>query len=138
PPPVRPLMRLLRRGSSLVPLAALVLCVPVLPAADPPEWGQFLGPNRDGVSTEKGLNLDWEKKPPKELWKVPLGSGYSSLAVAGDRLVTVAKRGGRDFIVCLRTDNGKGLGAGDAAPTHGGEQEAGARPRARPAHARGA
>src|SRR5262249_56798353 len=75
-PPVRPLMRLLPRGSSLVPLAALVLCVPVLPAADPPEWGQFLGPNRDGVSTEKGLNLDWEKKPPKELWKVPLGSGY--------------------------------------------------------------
>jgi outer membrane protein assembly factor BamB len=125
-------MRLLPRGSSLVPLIALLLGVSVLPAADPPEWGQFLGPNRDGVSTEKGLNLNWEKKPPKELWKVPLGSGYSSLAVAGDRLVTMAKRDDRDFIVCLRTENGKELWAVDAAPSYTDEQKAGAGPRATP------
>src|SRR5689334_6863430 len=107
-----------RTASSLV---ALLVLVPLLAAADAPEWGQFLGPNRDGVSTEKGLNLDWEKKPPKELWKVPIGSGYSSLAIAGDRLVTMAQRGDRDFIVCLRTDNGKELWSVDAAPTYADE-----------------
>jgi outer membrane protein assembly factor BamB len=126
-------MRFLPRvpSASLVPLLALLVCLSALPAAEP-EWGQFLGPNRDGVSTEKGLNLDWDKKPPKELWKVPLGSGYSSLAISGDRLVTMAKRGDRDYIVCLRTDNGKELWAVDAAPTYVDEQKAGAGPRATP------
>lgn len=123
---------------TLLPRLAAMLVVYAVLAAAPlraqhePEWGQFLGPKRNGLSSETGLNLDWDKKAPKTVWKVPLGSGYSSLAIAGDRLVTMAKRGDRDYIVCLSTDNGKELWAVDAAPTYVDKQRAGLGPRSTP------
>jgi outer membrane protein assembly factor BamB len=82
------------------------------------DWPQLLGPRRNGVSEERGLNLDWNARPPRTLWKVPVGSGYSSLAVRGDRLVTTTKRGDRDIVVCLATADGKELWSFDAAPTY--------------------
>ncbi len=64
---------------------ALVLSAFAVRAAEPEtSWPQLLGPHRNGISDEKGLNLDWKTYPPKTLWKVAVGSGYSSLAVRGD------------------------------------------------------
>jgi len=74
------------------------------------DWPQFLGPRRDGISRETGLNLDWKARPPKILWKVPLGNSFSALAIAGGRAYTTAKRGNRDFIVCLDAKTGKRFG----------------------------
>src|SRR5438093_3623424 len=102
-------MTAVRPLALLLPLA---LAAP-LPAADP--WPQILGPDRNGVSTETGLNLDWKAKPPKVLWKTPLGPAFSSLAVLDDRLLTTTKRGDRDFVVCLDLKEGKELWAYDAA-----------------------
>src|SRR6516225_9527866 len=65
-------------------------------SADLPIWPDFLGPRRDGTSTETGLSWDWDKTPPKALWKVPLGNGFSSLIIVGDRLYTMSQRGQRD------------------------------------------
>jgi outer membrane protein assembly factor BamB len=96
------------------------------------DWPQLLGPRRNGVSEETGLNLDWKAKPPKTLWKVPLGSGYSSLAVRGDRLITTTKRGDRDIVVCLATADGKELWSFDAAPTYTDRQGNAKGPRATP------
>jgi outer membrane protein assembly factor BamB len=95
-------------------------------------WPHFLGPNRDGISPETGLNLDWKKTPPKVLWRVPLGSGYSSLSVVGDRVFTTAKRGPLDVVVCLAAGSGKELWAHDAAPSYVDKQRQGAGPRATP------
>jgi len=53
------------------------------------DWPQFRGPNRDGVSTETGLLDAWPEGGPKELWRRPLGEGYSAIAVVGDRLYTM-------------------------------------------------
>ena len=53
-------------------------------------WPQFLGPQRNGMSTEKNLNTDWKTTRPKVLWKVPLGDGFSSFAVVGDRALRCA------------------------------------------------
>src|SRR5262249_18295205 len=36
------------------------------------DWPQWRGPNRDGVSEEHELRLDWTNPPPV-LWKKPLG-----------------------------------------------------------------
>jgi outer membrane protein assembly factor BamB len=119
-------MTAVRPLALLLPLA---LAAP-LRAADP--WPQFLGPDRNGVSAETGLNLDWKAKPPKVLWKVPLGAAYSSLAVLDDRLVTQAKRGDRDLVVCLRLEDGKELWAYDAAPSYIDRQQQGPGPRATP------
>jgi outer membrane protein assembly factor BamB len=96
------------------------------------DWPQFQGPDRNAVSPETGLNWDWKGSPPKVLWKVPLGSGYSSLAIIGDRLYTTAKRGNRDFVVCLDAKDGREAWSYDAAPTYLDKQRQGAGPRATP------
>jgi outer membrane protein assembly factor BamB len=59
---------------------ALVLAVPVVSAAD---WPQWLGPNRDGSTSEKVA--PW-KEAPKVLWQVPVGEGHSSPVVAGGKV----------------------------------------------------
>ena len=48
----------------------------VLYAAEP--WPQFRGPKADGYSPDKGINQDWNAKPPKQLWKLAMGDkGFS-------------------------------------------------------------
>src|SRR5262249_4884833 len=61
-----------------------------------------------------------------------VGSGYSSLAVRGDRLITTTKRGDRDIVVCLATADGKELWSFDAAPTFTDRQGHCRGPRATP------
>jgi len=54
------------------------------------DWPQFRGPNRDGVSTEKGLAEQWPEKGPKLLWKTEgLGEGWSSVAIADKTIYTM-------------------------------------------------
>ena len=51
------------------------------------DWPQWRGPNRDGISKETGLNLDWLQKKPTLLWAFKqAGAGYSSPATVGGTL----------------------------------------------------
>src|SRR5262249_44883879 len=102
------------------------------PADDPASWAQFLGPRRDAIARETGLNTDWKAKPPKVVWKVALGPGFSSVAVAEDRLYTQCKRGNRDGVVCLDAGSGKELWFHDAAPSYLDKQGQGPGPRSTP------
>jgi outer membrane protein assembly factor BamB len=61
-------------------LAALVILAPTLLAAD---WPQWLGPHRDGATSEKVA--PW-KGPLKVLWRQPVGEGHSSPVVADGRV----------------------------------------------------
>lgn len=74
-------------------MAACLMTTSLALAAEPTgkagDWPQWRGPNRDGVSLEKGLSDDWEKNPPKLLWKAEgMGAGYASVSIVGDRLYT--------------------------------------------------
>ena len=52
-----------------------------------PDWPQWRGPRRDGVSPEKGLLAAWPDDGPPLLWKAGgLGTGWSSPIVVGRRL----------------------------------------------------
>ena len=53
------------------------------------DWPQFRGLQRDGASSEKGLMGSWPDGGPKEVFRVPIGDGYSGIAVVGDRLYTM-------------------------------------------------
>ena len=45
-------------------------------------WPQWRGPNRDGISPDKGLLKEWPPEGPSVLWQVDtVGVGYSSIAV---------------------------------------------------------
>ena len=73
------------------------------------DWPQWRGPNRDSLSPETGLALDWRTTPPKPLWQVNVGIGYSSMAVAGGKLYTQGWnwRTATESVVCLNAESGK-------------------------------
>jgi len=128
--------------TSLALSASLILSANILPAfvlhaAEPGEWDQFLGSNRNAISTAKGLNLDWKEKKPKEVWKAPIGAGFSSIACVGDRLFTMVNRDKRDWAVCLDAANGKDVWAVDLDPVYRDKQGQGPGPRATPTYDNG-
>ena len=70
-------------------------------------WPQFLGPMRNGHSSESGLNLDWSTHPPRTRWIAEPGAGYTSIAVVNQRVFLGAQRGDSDFIVCYDRKTGR-------------------------------
>ena len=50
------------------------------------DWPQWLGPQRDGVYREGGVDADFSDGAPAELWRVKVGGGYAGPAVAGGRV----------------------------------------------------
>lgn len=69
----------MRTGKGGMCMLAVAAVAGVVAAAD---WPQWRGPDRDGLSKEKGLLADWSQ-PPKKLWQVTTpGAGYNGPAVA--------------------------------------------------------
>lgn len=67
--------------------------------AKSPDWPQWRGPNRDGISTETGLLSNWPSGGPKPVWTAAnLGNGYGSVSIAEDRVYVQGTRG-RDSVV---------------------------------------
>ena len=75
-----------------------------LPGAD---WPQFRGPQRDGISGETDLLDHWDASGPPELWRLPIGTGYSGIAVVGDRLYTMDADDETEFAICLMAATGE-------------------------------
>jgi outer membrane protein assembly factor BamB len=73
------------------------------------DWPQWRGPQRNGISQEKGLLKEWPKDGPKLLWKLgDIGSGYSTPAVVGDRLYLLANEGtDSEFVQAHAVKDGK-------------------------------
>lgn len=74
------------------------------------DWPQFRGPKRDGVSTETGLLKEWPKDGPTLAWKATgLGSGFSTVAIAGGRVFTAGDRDDACYLIALDQESGKEL-----------------------------
>jgi outer membrane protein assembly factor BamB len=88
-------------------------------AADPSaEWPQFLGPNRNGISTETGLLDAWPDGGPKEVWRVKGGIGMAELAISRGKLLTMVQRDDQQKLIALSADTGKPLWETDIAPAY--------------------
>lgn len=73
-------------------------------------WPQFRGPNRDGISPEKGLLKQWPAGGPKPLWAARgLGEGYSSVSIADGKVLTMGTFNGQQSILAVSLDGGKPL-----------------------------
>ena len=99
-------------GTRCRPVAAL-LALGVFAAVSPPavadDWPGFRGVNVDGISTERDVFPADGKFSLKIAWKVPLGSGYSSVAVAGGRVVTAFAAGDDDMLAAFSQKDGSEL-----------------------------
>jgi len=73
------------------------------------DWPQWRGPDRTGLSQETGLLKAWPKDGPKLLWQVKqVGSGYSTPAVAADRIYVLGSEGlDNEFVEALSLQDGK-------------------------------
>ncbi len=89
---------------SLATIAAVLLLVTSVRAED---WPQWRGPRQDGISRETGLLDRWPEKGPPELWRVPLGSGFSAVSVVGSRAYTCFGAADGDFAACFNVADGK-------------------------------
>lgn len=77
--------------------------------SDGGEWPQWLGPERNGKSSETGIRTDWSANPPRVLWKIDLGDGFSGIAVSGGRAYTMFADGGDEYALCVDAASGKQL-----------------------------
>src|SRR5688572_16223924 len=73
-------------------------------------WPQWRGPNRDGVSSETGLQQSWKAGGPAVAWRASgLGTGFSSVSLAGGRIFTMGDVDGAQQLIAVSAADGKRL-----------------------------
>lgn len=91
---------------ALVPSAGLLLAALTAPAGAE-DWPRYRGARQDGTSSETGLLAAWPEEGPPEIWRVPLGDGYSGISVADDRVYTQFGADGDELAVSLDAGTGR-------------------------------
>ena len=70
------------------------------------EWLQWGGASRNFHVDSATIARSWPESGPRQLWRRPLGEGYSSVLVDGDTLVTMYRRGDEEVVVALAAETG--------------------------------
>ena len=100
--------------ASIVTVAALALAgmstyVSGQAQSRPENWHQWGGPQRNFNVESAPIAGTWPAGGPRQLWRRPLGEGYSSILVDGSTLVTMYRRGNSEAVVALDAGSGRTL-----------------------------
>jgi outer membrane protein assembly factor BamB len=98
---------LLRFESARVYVPMLIALLAAGQPAQAEDWPRWRGPNQDGISRTTNLLKEWPADGPRELWRVKLFGGFSSVVVASGRVFTQTKEKNEEVILCLDAATGK-------------------------------
>lgn len=82
----------------------LLMCAGIVCSAA--DWPAFLGPNRDGTSTETGLLSELKPGGPKVIWSRTVGTGYSAPSVRDGQLVLHHRVANEEVVEAFHADTG--------------------------------
>lgn len=77
------------------------------PPAGMADMRSFMGPRGDATLPEPKWQTDWAMHPPREVWRQPIGGGWSGMAIAGRRAVTLEQRGEEEWVSCYDAATGR-------------------------------
>lgn len=75
--------------------------------ANLPDVPQFFGSERTGRVRSGNLSTDWTNTPPRELWRQPIGEGWSAFAISGGSAFTQEQRGDNELVTCYEALTGE-------------------------------
>ncbi|MCI0682945.1 MAG: PQQ-like beta-propeller repeat protein [Gemmataceae bacterium] len=73
----------------------------------PADFPQFLGPKRDLNITSVKLDPDWSAHPPAEVWRQPIGAGWSGFVAVNGYAVTMEQRRTEELVTCYHIETGE-------------------------------
>lgn len=73
-------------------------------------WNQYLGANRNATISGAGISRSWPDEGPKELWSIPLGSGFGGASIFDDEVFVLDRIVGEaDVLRCVDLKTGQEL-----------------------------
>ncbi len=85
----------------------LALWFSILFAAQADDWPNWSGAHHDGISRETGFADTWPKEGLPIEWTCEIGTGFSSVSVAGERLFAMGHKDGAEMVWCLNCQSGE-------------------------------
>src|SRR6187431_3304764 len=83
--------------SAAFSLLLFLLLSSILGPALASDWPQFLGPARNGTSTEK-IRTSWDKSEPVALWTKKIGAGFAGPIVVSNTVVLFHRSGSSEIL----------------------------------------
>jgi outer membrane protein assembly factor BamB len=126
--PLTTMRRYIARIVHTTTIATALLAAPTFAA----DWPQYRGPRSDGHSDDAGVAKRFNAQP-KLVWKAPMGEGFGTFAVAGDKAFIFVKHADRETLVCMNANTGKELWAQPLSNTIKDNGDERSNPRSTPA-----
>jgi outer membrane protein assembly factor BamB len=97
----------MKQSRVYISVMVLFVCLANVCAQD---WPQYLGPDRNSISPQKGILRTWPEKGPEILWTADLGIGYGGPVAKNGRVYLLDRDDqAGDMLRCFDLSNGKEL-----------------------------